>query len=153
LVIVLVHLLRDGMHIRQSGSGHRHCDPKQSQHAAPSNSSKQFHVAGFPGVEGRILSLTFDAGTCPLYGKHQMELAAIAMRLGSTSGGFRGRVSAYEEADSGRRNILAGAIRTPSMARIYRESSHIQLTSHVFPPSAENDCSIRDDLGAMSSQT
>jgi hypothetical protein len=36
---------------------------------------------------------------------------------------------------------------------IYRESSHIQLTSHVFPPSAEKDCSIRDDLGEMLSQT
>jgi hypothetical protein len=36
---------------------------------------------------------------------------------------------------------------------IYRESSHIQLTSHVFPPSDEKDCSIRDDLGEMSSQT
>jgi hypothetical protein len=36
---------------------------------------------------------------------------------------------------------------------IYRESSHIQLTSHVFPPSDEKDCSIRDDLGEMLSQT
>ncbi len=36
---------------------------------------------------------------------------------------------------------------------IYCESSHIQLTSHVFPPSEEKDCSIRDDLGEMSSQT
>ena len=36
---------------------------------------------------------------------------------------------------------------------IYRESSHIQLTSHVFPPSGEKDCSIRDDLGEMLSQT
>ena len=35
----------------------------------------------------------------------------------------------------------------------YRESSHIQLTSHVFPPSDEKDCSIRDDLGEMLSQT
>jgi hypothetical protein len=36
---------------------------------------------------------------------------------------------------------------------IYRESSHIQLTSHVFPPSDEKDCSIRDDLDEMLSQT
>jgi hypothetical protein len=36
---------------------------------------------------------------------------------------------------------------------IYRESSHIQLISHVFPPSDEKDCSIRDDLGEMLSQT
>jgi hypothetical protein len=36
---------------------------------------------------------------------------------------------------------------------IYRESSHIQLTSHVFPPSDEKDCSIRADLGEMLSQT
>jgi hypothetical protein len=36
---------------------------------------------------------------------------------------------------------------------LYRESAHIQLTSHVFPPSDEKDCSIRDDLGEMLSQT
>jgi hypothetical protein len=35
----------------------------------------------------------------------------------------------------------------------YRESSQIQLTSHAFPPSEEKDCSIREDLGEMSSQT
>jgi hypothetical protein len=35
----------------------------------------------------------------------------------------------------------------------YRESSQTQLTSHVFPPSDEKDCSIRDDLGEMLSQT
>jgi hypothetical protein len=35
------------------------------------------------------------------------------------------------------------------MAIFIVESSHIQLTSHVFPPSAEKDYSIRDDLGEM----
>ena len=35
----------------------------------------------------------------------------------------------------------------------YRESSQTQLTSHVFPLSDEKDCSIRDDLGEMLSQT
>jgi len=34
-----------------------------------------------------------------------------------------------------------------------RESSQIQLTSQVLPPSGENDCSIRDDCGEMLSQT
>jgi hypothetical protein len=34
-----------------------------------------------------------------------------------------------------------------------RESSQIQFTSHVLPPSGENDCSIRADCGEMFSQT
>ena len=36
---------------------------------------------------------------------------------------------------------------------VYRESSQIQLTSQVLPSSDEKDCSIREDLGEMSSQT
>ena len=35
----------------------------------------------------------------------------------------------------------------------YRESSQIQFTSHVFPPSGENDCSMRAELGERLSQT
>ena len=35
----------------------------------------------------------------------------------------------------------------------YRESSHIQFTSQVFPPSGENDCSMRDDFGETFNQT
>jgi hypothetical protein len=31
----------------------------------------------------------------------------------------------------------------------YRDSSQIELTSHLLPPSAENDCSIRADCGEM----
>jgi len=34
-----------------------------------------------------------------------------------------------------------------------RESSQIQFTSQVLPPSGENDCSIRADRGEMFSQT
>jgi len=37
-----------------------------------------FIATGFPGVERSALSLTFDAGTGPLYGNHEMEPAAIA---------------------------------------------------------------------------
>ncbi len=113
-----------------------------------------FIATGFPGVEGRILSLTFDAGTCPLYGNHEMEPAAIATGLGS------GRVylkeqsfHAFEEADSGVAQHFSRCDSNSVNRRIYRESSHIQLTSHVFPPSDEKDCSIRDDLGEMLSQT
>jgi len=35
----------------------------------------------------------------------------------------------------------------------YRVSSQIQFVSHVFPPSAENDCSIRADFGEIFNQT
>jgi hypothetical protein len=35
----------------------------------------------------------------------------------------------------------------------YRVSSQIQFTSHALPPSSENDCSIRADVGDRSSQT
>jgi hypothetical protein len=35
----------------------------------------------------------------------------------------------------------------------YRDSSQIQFTSQVLPPSSENDCSIRADFGEMSVQT
>ena len=35
----------------------------------------------------------------------------------------------------------------------YRESSQIQFTSQVFPPSAEYDCSMRAALGERLSQT
>jgi hypothetical protein len=35
----------------------------------------------------------------------------------------------------------------------YRESSQIQFTSQAFPPSGENDCSMREELGEMLSQT
>src|SRR5258707_13909964 len=38
-------------------------------------------------------------------------------------------------------------------AGAYLVSSQIQFTSHVLPPSSENDCSIRADLGDRSSQT
>jgi len=34
-----------------------------------------------------------------------------------------------------------------------RESSQIQFGSQVLPPSGENDCSIRAELGEMLSQT
>jgi len=50
-----------------------------------------------------------------------------------------------------RRWYIAGRALNQASSRSYRESSHIQFTSHVFPPSAEKDCSIRDDLGEMSS--
>jgi hypothetical protein len=35
----------------------------------------------------------------------------------------------------------------------YRESSQIQLTSQVFPPSGEKDCSMRAAVGERLSQT
>lgn len=35
----------------------------------------------------------------------------------------------------------------------YRDSSQIQFTSQLFPPSAENDCSMRADWGEISDQT
>src|SRR6266566_301172 len=50
---------------------------------------EMFIATGFPGVERSVLSLTFDAGTCPLYGNHEMEPAGIATGLSSTSGEFR----------------------------------------------------------------
>jgi hypothetical protein len=37
--------------------------------------------------------------------------------------------------------------------RCYRESSQIQFTSQIFPPSGEKDCSMRAELGEMLSQT
>lgn len=40
------------------------------------------------------------------------------------------------------------------IGRIYdRESSQIQFTSQVLPPSGENDCSMRAEWGEMFSQT
>lgn len=41
----------------------------------------------------------------------------------------------------------------PFMSVCYLESSQIQFTSQVFPPSGENDCSMRAELGEMLSQT
>ena len=35
------------------------------------------------------------------------------------------------------------------MSADYRDSSQIQLTSQVLPPSGENDCSMRAELGEM----
>lgn len=35
----------------------------------------------------------------------------------------------------------------------YRDSSQIQFTSQLFPPSAANDCSMRADWGEISDQT
>ena len=37
--------------------------------------------------------------------------------------------------------------------QFYLDSSQIQLTSQVLPPSGENDCSMRADLGLISSHT
>jgi len=34
--------------------------------------------------------------------------------------------------------------------RRYRDSSQIQFTSQLFPPSSENDCSMRADCGEIS---
>jgi hypothetical protein len=41
----------------------------------------------------------------------------------------------------------AQTVRTPQHR--YRESSQIQFTSQVLPPSGENDCSMRAELGEM----
>jgi len=42
----------------------------------------------------------------------------------------------------------------PYVSRVpYRESSQIQFTSQVFPPSGEKDCSIRAEFGEILSQT
>ncbi len=48
---------------------------------------------------------------------------------------------------------LAVEIRLIQKAVCYRESSQIQFTSQLLPPSGENDCSIRAELGEMLSQT
>ena len=48
----------------------------------------------------------------------------------------------------------AGGLGLGRASSVYgRESSQIQFTSQVLPPSGENDCSIRADRGEMFSQT
>jgi hypothetical protein len=61
--------------------------------------------------------------------------------------------SAHPAQSSRRAEGLTGTALKNGMYEAYRESSHIQLTSQAFPPSGEKDCSIRDDLAEMSSQT
>ena len=79
---------------------------------------------------------------------HNADPISIAERSGTLR-----QTPAHPGKSSRRAEHSTGLALNNGMAIFYRESSQIQLTSHVFPPSEEKDCSIRDDLDEMSNQT
>ena len=61
----------------------------------------------------------------------------------------------YGRAPLPARSVSKGFVSFPNLEfhKLYRESSQIQFTSHVLPPSGEYDCCIFAECGEMSNHS